>query len=83
MIAKLDEKNYNATLDNNSIKAIRFVAGYNIDLRHSLRGHERDLYDFIDRNAGNIFGVEVFCMKNNDFDRYEKMIKNVVMQVCR
>ena len=88
MKVTVDEKNYRIKLDNEAIRAIRFVKGYNPDLRVKIKLATRrsSFWDWIDENRFGLLGVNVGFMKPNDttsenWDKYEKMIYDVVDQV--
>lgn len=86
MKVTIDEKNYRIKLDNEAIRAIRFVKGYNPDLRVKLKlANRSSLWNFIDENRYGLLGVNVGFMKpdatSDNWSRYEKMIYDVVDQV--
>ncbi len=73
-------------LDNEAIKAIRFCNGFTTDLRIPLKGINKSaLYDWIEANKLGLFGIDFLdlCVSSTDanWNKYEKMIKNVVSQV--
>ena len=87
MKVTLDQKNYRITLDNEAIKAIRFCTGYNPDLRIKLNGlNKSSLWYWIDENRFGVLGWAAGCMKpsptSNDWDKYERMLNDVVRQIA-
>lgn len=83
---KIDDEKFRIVLDNEAIRAIRFVKGYNPDLRVKLnRACRSSFWDWIDENRYGLLGVDVGFMKpdatSDDWDKYEKMIYDVVDQV--
>ena len=75
-------------LDNEAVKAIRFVRGLNTDLRVSLKSiNKESLWHWIDENAINLFGVDFEFSKpqatDEKFSAYEKCIDDVVRQIIR
>lgn len=80
------KSNWKIELDNEAIKAIRFVRGFNTDLRVSLRGINRSaLSDWITENEINLFGTQMLDKHPDptspDYDKYERMINDVVNQI--
>ena len=80
------KSNWKIELDNEAIKAIRFVRGFNTDLRVSLRGINRSaLSDWISDNEINLFGTQMLDKHPDptspDYDKYERMINDVVNQI--
>lgn len=80
------KSNWKIELDNEAIKAIRFVRGFNTDLRVSLRGINRQsLSDWITDNEINLFGDQMLdkhpAPTSPDYDKYERMINDVVNQI--
>lgn len=83
-------------LDNEAVKAIRFVMGYNTDLRVSLRvdsvkGATQNIrsriWDFINNNLGNILGID-FMMQKPDvtdeaWNKYESCLNDIANQVIK
>ena len=76
-------------LDKKQIKAIRICLGYNDDLRIKLKSYEADRIDkFIAAHWGDLFGVCAVLNRPKwsnveQFERYEKNCKLLVMQVLR
>ena len=73
-------------LDNNMIKAIRLVNGYNSDLKIKLKRVNKDsLWDWIDENRFGIFGIDFGASKpspeSEEWDKYEAAIRSAVRQV--
>lgn len=87
MKATVDKKNFKITLDNEAIKAIRFVNGFTTDLRVKLTNANKDsLWLWINNNALGIFGMDFVHYStiqptDDDWHKYEVMLKNVVRQV--
>lgn len=86
MKAIVNKKKWTIELDNEAIKAIRFCAGFNPDLRITLsKSAKGALYDWIETNKLKLFGLDFMdlCVtyESDDWDKYERMIKNVVNQV--
>lgn len=82
------KSNWKIELDSEAIKAIRFVRGFNTDLRVSLRGINRSaLSDWITENEINLFGTQMLNKHPDptspDYDKYERMINDVVNQIIR
>lgn len=88
MKATVDKENWKIELDNDAIKAIRFVNGFNTDLRISLKGiNEKSLWFYLSDNEIPLFGT---CMMDlhpdptsKDWDKYGKMLNDVVRQIVR
>lgn len=86
MKANVDKNNFKITLDSEAIKAIRFCNGFTTDLRIPLKGVNKSaLYDWIETNKLGLFGFDFLdlCVPVTDdnWNKYEKMINNVVSQV--
>ena len=87
MKATVDKKNFKITLDNEAIKAIRFVYGLPVDLRYKLDQANRNrLWDWIYINGVGIFGsdfIEFSTIQATDekWHLLEVMINDVVRQV--
>lgn len=76
------------TLDNEAVKAIRFVLGFNTDLRVSLKHVNRDaIWKFLDDNRFGIFGISAGLSKPDAtselWPTYEAILNDVVNQVVR
>jgi hypothetical protein len=87
MKANFNRENWTANLDNEAVKAIRFVLGFNTDLRVRLTtANKESLFSWIQDNEIGIFG---FTMPprpdptSDEWDKYERMIKNVVRQIVK
>jgi hypothetical protein len=82
MKANFKRETWTAEFDNEAVKAIRFVLGFNTDLRVSLTTANRDsLYTWIKNNEIGIFGFDIVPAPDptsNEWDKYERMIKSVV-----
>lgn len=88
MKAIINKKEMKITLDNEAVKAIRFVKGFDTNLRVSLKGINKDcLWWWLADNGHEIFGIDFLDIKKNatdaDWDRYERMLNDVVRQVIR
>lgn len=87
MKANFNRETWTAQLDNEAVKAIRFVLGFNTDLRVKLTtANKRSLYSWIETNGIGIFGIDFVPTPNpatDEYDKYERMIQNVVRQVVR
>lgn len=87
MKTNFNREKWTAELDNEAVKAIRFVLGFNTDLRVSLTTANRDsLYTWIKDNEIGIFGFDIVPTPDptsDEWDKYEKMIKNVVRQIVK
>ena len=87
MKATVDTKNFKITLDNEAIRAIRFVYGLPTDLRCKLDHVDKGmLWDWINNNGLGIFGndyIEFSKIQATDdnWDKFEKMLYNVVEQI--
>ena len=85
---KATVKGFNIALDNEAVKAIRFVLGFNTDLRACLNGVNTEmLYNYLDDNRFQLFGADFGLSKpeatDEAYDDYERCIWNVVRQICR
>jgi len=82
-----DRKEWNASLDSISIKAIRFMLGYKTDLRVRLNNDVKDvIFNFIQSNEVEIFGPDIAprpSVLSDEWEKYESMIWCVVRQVIR
>lgn len=87
MKATVNAKNFTAELDNEAIKAIRFCTGFNTDLRVSLDAKNDSLWHFVDKFGVKIFGMNwldvIRSAEDTEWDRYEKLVNNIVRQICR
>ena len=86
MNAKVIKEKWTIELDNEAIKAIRFCNGFTTDLRIVLSKADKSaLYDWIETNKLGLFGLDFMdiCVtyESDDWNKYERMIKNVVNQV--
>ena len=86
MNAKVNKEKWTIELDNEAIKAIRFCNGFTTDLRVVLSKADKSaLYDWIETNKLGLFGLDFIdlCVPadSDDWNKYERMIKNVVNQV--
>ena len=85
MKAVLDSERYTITLDNEAIKAIRFVRGLNTDLRVKLTASRRIMWEWLDENGVNLFGSDFIFIRKDPTDpewkKYEYMLNNVVSQI--
>lgn len=87
MKAIVNKKNWTIELDNEAIKAIRFCLGYPTDLRIKLENADRNHIDsWIEENKLGLFGLEnteilLTSYDSDDWNKYERMIKNVVNQI--
>lgn len=83
-----DKNTYKIELDNEAVKAIRFVKGFNPSLRVSLKGiSEESLYWWLDANRFELFGLEFGLSKpeatDEAYNKYERCLKDVVRQIVR
>ena len=81
MVANFDRKKWKADLDNEAIKAIRFVNGFNTDLRHNLNVNRSALFDWLQDNEIGLFGEDITPRPDPTSDEwyyYEKMMWRVV-----
>lgn len=85
MKATFSKDKMEVTLSNEAVKAIRFVKGYNTDLRVSLKGIREDiLFDWVDNNLIGICSEAALSgCKSEDIHRYCKMIEHIVDQIVR
>ena len=87
MKAVVDKENWKITLDNEAIKAIRFCYGVNTDLRVRLGIPKDRLWSWIYDNRYGLFGDVMAEMnptyKDDDWDKFERMLNNVVKQITR
>lgn len=87
MKANFNRETWTAKLDGDAIKAIRFVLGFNTDLRVRLKTANKDsLYTWIKNNEIGIFGYDIVPTPDptsNEWDKYERMIKSVVRQITK
>ncbi len=87
MKANFNRETWTARLDGDAIKAIRFVLGFNTDLRVKLTTANREsLFGWIQNNEIGIFGFDIVPRPDpttDEWDKYEKMIKNVVGQIVK
>lgn len=87
MKANFNREKWTADLDNEAIKAIRFVLGFNTDLRVSLTtANKNSLYSWIENNGIGIFGFDFVPMPDpasDEWDKYNRMIKNIVRQIVK
>ncbi len=75
-------------LDNEAVKAIRFVNGFNTDLRVSLSGIDKmELWRWITNNEISLFGTKILDrhpeLTDPAYEKYERMIDDVVLQIIR
>lgn len=83
-------------LDNEAVKAIRFVMGYNTNLRVSLGSStslkestqtRSRIWDFIDANLAGITSIDFMLSRPNaqdpDWDKYERCLNDMAQQVMR
>ena len=86
MKANYNRDKWTAKLDNEAIKAIRFVNGFNTDLRVKLMTINKSaLFDWIQDNEVGIFGMDISPRPDSTddaWDRYEGMLWRVVDQIC-
>lgn len=81
MKINFDKKTGSVNLDNEAVKAIRFVYGLNTDLRVRLKHIPKDFfYDWIDENKYRIFGIGIM---DCDSDTQDKIITRTVAQIIR
>lgn len=75
------------TLSNEKIKAIRIVLGFNDDLRVKLKNAKKEsIFDFMDANRYNIFGVDHELANrpdpgSNEWDIWERKMWRAVSEV--
>jgi hypothetical protein len=87
MKAVVDKKNFKITLDNEAIKAIRFVYGLSLDLRCKLTAVDKhSLWSWLDDNGIRIFGMDFVKYStiqptDDDWNKYERMLNDVVRQI--
>lgn len=80
-------KNFKLTLDQDAIKAIRFINGLPIDLRVKLNHVNRDmLFTWLQNNALGIFGDDYIPYSqikatDDDWQKYEIMMNDVISQI--
>ena len=88
MKATVDKEKWTITLDNEAIKAIRFVNGFNTNLKTSLKGiNEESLWWYLSKNEIALFGTCMIKMHpdplSDEWDKYNRMINGVVRQIVR